>query len=56
MEKSIMKTEIYDKAVHFKISADQKAAIEQIARLYDRSVASYLRVLINDAMKKHEVE
>lgn len=56
MKEELKKSNIYDTAIHIKISVEQKDAIEQIARLYDRSLSSYIRTLINDAMKVHEVD
>lgn len=55
MKEELKKSNIYTKAINLTISPEQKEALEQISRLYDRTVVGYLRQLINDTMKQHEV-
>lgn len=50
------KSNIYTKSINLRVTAEQKSAIEQIARLHDRSIVGYLRQLINEAMARHEVK
>lgn len=50
------KSYAYDKQLQIMVSIDQKEALKQIAKLHDRSVASYLRSIINNEIEKHTVD
>lgn len=55
LPKSDLKSDVYTKQIALRVTPEQYGAVKAIAALHENSMAGYLRHIINDEMRKHDI-